>query len=254
MPGGLVIGMPHLESAIKKPPRGTAPGASWPRAFRRAGLLRVLVPRNADGGRCHGRMLGDSLEAESVAGRSCPRERWDDGYAVVCPVLAQRRAAVSVPLLHRVWHVHIQAEIWREHAVIAAQNVQVVLWTLPHALELVVVDKEVAPLAVLLVARRALRVIEALKLIRLRARLRDAREPVPAAVSPRADAEVVRVVGTQPLRAVRQNLGLELRPEAAHDSLVLRERELLIFPTWYFRVKRCGPSSIVVVSKSPSLQ
>lgn len=64
----------------------------------------------------------------------------------------------------------------------------------------------------------------------LRARLQDAREPVPAAVSPRADAEVVRVVGTQPLRAVRQNLGLELQPEAAHDSLVRRERELLIFP------------------------
>ena len=110
------------------------------------------------------------------------------------PVPAERRAAVAVPLLQRIWHVHIQAEIWREHAVVAAQNVQVALWSLPQPFELVVVDEEVAPLAALLVARRALRVIEALKLIRLRARLRDAREPVPAAVRPRADSEVVRVV------------------------------------------------------------
>lgn len=157
-------------------------------------LLRVLVLGNADRGRCHRRVLLDALEAERVAGRLRPRERGDDRDTVVRPVLAQRRAAVAVPLLHRVRPVHVQAEIWREHAVVAAQNVQVALWSPPHALELVVVDEEMAPFAALLVARRALREVEALKLPRLRARLWDAREPVPAAVRPRADSEVVRVV------------------------------------------------------------
>ena len=35
-------------------------------------LLRVLVPRHADGGGRHGRVLGDSLEAEAVTGRLRP--------------------------------------------------------------------------------------------------------------------------------------------------------------------------------------
>lgn len=88
----------------------------------------------------------------------------------------------------------------------------------------------------------------------LHVRLRDAREPVPAAVSPRADAEVVRVVGTQPLRAVGQNLGLELQLEAAHDSLVQRERELLIFPNLVLQgeamraVLHCGSFEVVVLA------
>lgn len=87
----------------------------------------------------------------------------------------------------------------------------------------------------------------------LHVRLRDAREPVPAAVSPRADAEVVRV-GMQPLRAVGQNLGLELQPEAAHDSLVQRERELLVFPNLVLQgeamraVLHCGSFEIVVLA------
>lgn len=168
--------------------------------------------------------------------------------------MTKRRAAIPVPLLHRVWHVHIQAEIWREHAIVAAQNAQVRARGVPKPLELVIVDEEMAALAVLLVARRALRVIEALKLIRLRARLRELREPVPAAVSPRADAEVVRAIGTQPLRAVRQNLGLELQPEAAHDSLVQRERELLIFPNLVLQgeamraVLHCGSFEVAVLA------
>lgn len=110
--------------------------------------------------------------------------------------MTKRRAAIPVPLLHRVGHVHIQAEIWREHAVVAAQNIQVALWSLPHAIELVIVDEKVATLTALLIARRTLREAEALKLVGLRVYFRELREPVPAAVSPRADAEVVRIVGT----------------------------------------------------------
>ena len=132
-------------------------------------LLRILIPCHSDGGGRHGRVLGYAFEAERVARRLRPRERWDDRYTVVRLVLAQRRAAVAVPLLHRVWHVHIQAGIWREHAIVAAQNAQVRARGVPKPLELVVVDEEVTPLAALLVARRALREIEALKLGGLRA-------------------------------------------------------------------------------------
>ena len=217
-------------------------------------LLRILIPRYSDGGGRHGRVLGYAFEAERVARRSCPRERGDNRQAVFRPVSAERHAAVAAPLLHRVWHVHIQAEVGCEHAIVAAQNAKVRARGVPKPLELVIVDEEVAALAALLVARRALRVIEALKLIRLRARLRDAWEPVPAAVSPRADVEVVRVIGTQPLRAVRQNLGLELQPEAAHDSLVQRERELLIFPNLVLQgeamraVLHCGSFEVAVLA------
>ena len=131
-------------------------------------LLGIPVACHADGGGRHGRVLGDALEAEPVAGALRPRERGNDRQAVFRPVPAQRRAAVPVPLLHRVGHVHVKAEIGREHAIVAAQRLQVRAGLAPEPLELVIVDEEMAALAALLFVRSALRVIEALKLDGLR--------------------------------------------------------------------------------------
>lgn len=58
----------------------------------------------------------------------------------------------------------------------------------------------------------------------------------------------------QPLRAVRQNLGLEVQPEAANDGLVQRERELLVFPNLVLQgeamraVLHCGSFEVAVLA------
>ena len=75
-------------------------------------------------------------------------------------------AAVSVPLLQGVWHIHIQTEIWREHAFIGLQHVKIRTWALPEPLELVIVYEEVAPEVCLVCRLGRLRVIEALKVAR----------------------------------------------------------------------------------------
>ena len=165
-------------------------------------------------------MLGDALEAEPVAGRLRPRERGDDRYAVLRPVLAKRGASVAVPLLHRVWHVHVKAEVGREDAVVAAQNAQVRARRVPKPLELVIIDEEMAALAALVGGGRALRVIEALQLVGLHVRPLELREAVPAAIEPRDQIEVVRAVGLQPFGPVFELLALEVETEAAHVEVL----------------------------------
>ena len=111
-------------------------------------------------------MLRNALEAEPVAARLRPRERWNDRYTVLGPIPAERRAAVTVPLLHGVGHIHVKAEIRREHAFIWLQHVQIRTWALPEPLELVIVYEEVAPEVGLVCRLGRLRVIEALKVAR----------------------------------------------------------------------------------------
>lgn len=85
----------------------------------------------------------------------------DDRYSVVRPVMTKRRAAVAVPFLHRVGHVNVKREIWREHAIVAAQNAKVLSRRVPKPLELVVVYGEMAPCAALVGLMPVLREVKA---------------------------------------------------------------------------------------------
>lgn len=106
-------------------------------------------PLHAHGGGRHGRVARHALEAERVALRLRPAERGHDGQPLALPVAPERLRPVAVPRLHRRGHVHVQAEIGREHAPERPQRVKVPRGVRPHALELVVDYEEVAPAAAL---------------------------------------------------------------------------------------------------------
>lgn len=73
--------------------------------------------------------------------------------------MPERLGPISVPRLHRVGHVQIQAEIRREHAVVRVERLQVLRRARPGPLELVIVYEEMAPLARLVGGGRGERVV-----------------------------------------------------------------------------------------------
>ena len=69
-------------------------------------------------------------------------KRWDDFQPAGLPVCSDQTASEDVIDLHRFRHVHVCAEIRRQHTLEAFERCDVSVRLVPDSLELVVIDEE----------------------------------------------------------------------------------------------------------------